>query len=92
MGGEGWLNPPVYPSRESMTDFLWSRPRRTEQTASAMAAEKAERLGVRSRADRRDRYSDRRTFSIFLPLASSSTSLSRYRTFCVRGFSISSTR
>ncbi len=35
-------------------------------------------------------YSMRNTFSIFLPFASSSTSLSKYRTFCVRGFVMSS--
>ena len=37
-------------------------------------------------------YSLRRIFSIALPFASSSTSLSRYRTCCVSGFTISSTR
>jgi len=31
-------------------------------------------------------------FAIFLPLANSSTSLSKYRTFFVTGFSISSIR
>jgi NAD dependent epimerase/dehydratase family len=37
-------------------------------------------------------YAVRKTFSIFLPLANSSTNLSKYRTCCVKGFSISSTR
>ena len=37
-------------------------------------------------------YPLRKIFSIFRPWASSSTSLSRYRTCRVRGFSMSSTR
>ena len=36
--------------------------------------------------------SSRKIFSIFRPFANSSTSLSMYRTCCVKGFSISSTR
>ncbi len=37
-------------------------------------------------------HSVRKIFSIFRPFANSSTNLSRYLTFCVNGFSISSTR
>ena len=37
-------------------------------------------------------HSARNIFSIFRPFANSSTNLSRYLTFCVNGFSISSTR
>lgn len=37
-------------------------------------------------------YATLKIFSIFLPFANSSTNLSRYLTFCVNGFSISSIR
>ena len=37
-------------------------------------------------------YDPRKIFSIFLPFACSSTNLSKYRTCCVKGCSISSTR